>query len=110
MQLRETTKSGGKERRRDGGPLPARGQLTIESGTSRVRITSMPEMGKLLMILGVVIALVGLLLWSGIGRGWLGQMPGDINYSRGNFQFHFPIVTCLVISAVLTFLIWLFRK
>jgi hypothetical protein len=71
---------------------------------------NMPEMGKLLLIVGLMIAAVGLLIWSGLGRGWLGQLPGDINISRGNSSFHFPIVTCLIISAVLTLLMWLFRK
>jgi len=70
----------------------------------------MPEIGKLLFVCGVLLAGVGLLLWSGFGRGWLGQLPGDINYNKGNFSFHFPIVTCLIISAILTLLMWLFRK
>ena len=70
----------------------------------------MPDVGKILFVVGLVIGPVGLLLWSGLGRGWFGQLPGDVNVSRGNFSFHFPIVTCLVISAILTFLMWLFRK
>lgn len=70
----------------------------------------MPEMGKMLFILGLIIAAVGLLVWSGFGRSWLGQLPGDVSVNRGNFSFHFPIVTCLVVSAILTFLMWLFRK
>ena len=67
-------------------------------------------MGKLLVVLGIGITIVGLLLWSGFGRGWLGQLPGDVHYSRGNFNFYFPIVTCLIISVLLTFLLWLFRR
>ena len=70
----------------------------------------MNEMGKYLVIVGLLIAAVGLLLWSGIGKGWLGRLPGDINYTKGNFSFHFPIVTCLIVSVVLTLLLWLFRK
>ena len=70
----------------------------------------MPDMGKWLVIVGLVIAAVGLLSWSGIGRGWFGQLPGDINVNRGNMSFHFPIVTCLIVSAVLTLLMWLFRR
>ena len=70
----------------------------------------MPEVGKLLFIGGLLIAVIGLIVWSGVGRGWLGQLPGDIHYRRDNFSFHFPLVTCLVISAVLTFMLWLFRK
>ncbi len=70
----------------------------------------MNEIGKLLVIVGISIAIVGALLWSGIGKSWLGRLPGDINYSKENFSFHFPIVTCLILSAILTLLLWLFRK
>ena len=70
----------------------------------------MNELGKLLVITGLVIAAIGALMWSGFGRGWLGRLPGDINYSKDNFSFHFPIVTCLLISVVLTLLLWLFRR
>jgi len=70
----------------------------------------MNDLGKFLVILGLLIAAVGVLLWSGVGKGWLGRLPGDINYTKGNFSFHFPIVTCLIVSVVLTLLLWLFRK
>ncbi|MGO8928099.1 MAG: DUF2905 domain-containing protein [Limisphaerales bacterium] len=70
----------------------------------------MHELGKMLFILGVVIALVGLLFWTGFGKDWLGRLPGDIRYSRGNFTFYFPLVTCILLSLLLTFLLWLFRK
>jgi hypothetical protein len=70
----------------------------------------MNDLGKLLVVAGLAIAAVGALLWSGFGRGWLGRLPGDIHYSRDNFSFHFPIVTCLLVSVVLTLLMWLFRK
>lgn len=70
----------------------------------------MTELGKLLVIVGLLVAAVGALMWSGVGRTWLGRLPGDIHYSRGQFNFYFPVVTCLLISAVLTLLLWLFRK
>jgi uncharacterized protein YybS (DUF2232 family) len=70
----------------------------------------MNDLGKLLVIVGLVIAAVGILLWSGVGKEWLGRLPGDINYTKDNFSFHFPIVTCLIVSVVLTLLLWLFRK
>ena len=70
----------------------------------------MPELGKYLVIIGLVIAAVGALMWSGLGRGWLGRLPGDIHYTRDNFSFHFPIVTCLLLSLILSFILWLFRK
>ena len=70
----------------------------------------MNDLGKTLMIAGLVLAAIGALLWSGFGKGWLGRLPGDIHYARGDFSFHFPIVTCLLLSAILTLLLWLFRK
>jgi hypothetical protein len=68
------------------------------------------DLGKVLVIAGLLVAAVGVLLWSGFGKGWLGRLPGDIHYSKGDFSFHFPIVTCLILSAILTLLLWLFRK
>ena len=72
----------------------------------------MNEPGKMLFIIGLMIAAVGLLIWMGFGRGWFGRLPGDLHYTntRGNFSFYFPIVSCLLISAILTVLLWLFRK
>jgi len=71
---------------------------------------TMNEPGKILFIFGLMTAAVGLLIWTGFGRGWLGRLPGDIHYTKGNFSFYFPIVTCLLLSAILTVLLWLFRK
>jgi len=70
----------------------------------------MNDLGKFLVIAGLVIAAIGALLWSGFGKGWLGKLPGDINYSRDNVSFHFPIVTCLLVSVVLSLLLWVFRR
>ena len=70
----------------------------------------MSDFGKILFVVGAMVMLVGLLLWSGVGKGWLGRLPGDIHFTRGNFSFHFPIVTCLLVSLVLTVLMWFFRK
>ena len=70
----------------------------------------MNELGKMLVVLGLVIAAVGLVLWTGLGKNWLGRLPGDIHYTRDNVSFHFPIVTCLLISVALSILMWLFRR
>jgi len=64
----------------------------------------------MLFFFGVVTALVGLMLWTGVGKGWLGRLPGDLHYSKGNFSFYFPLVTCILVSLFLTFLFWLLRK
>jgi hypothetical protein len=70
----------------------------------------MSELGKLLVIFGVLMVLIGLTLWSGFGAGWLGRLPGDIRIERGNSTFYFPIVTCIIISVVLSILFSLFRR
>ena len=62
------------------------------------------DIGRLLLIAGIVIAVVGIVLIAG-NRLHLGQLPGDISGTRGSFSFAFPIVTCIVISIVLTILI-----
>jgi hypothetical protein len=70
----------------------------------------MNDLGKLLVIAGVVVACVGALLWSGLGKGWLGRLPGDIHLTKGNFSFYFPLATCVVVSLLVTLILWLFRK
>ena len=69
----------------------------------------MQEIGRVFVIIGVVIIVTGALLWSGYG-GWLGKLPGDIRIERGNSGFYFPIVTCIVMSVVLSLLMWVFRR
>jgi len=70
----------------------------------------MSEFGKILFVLGLILAALGLLLWSGLARGWLGRLPGDIHYTKGNFSFYFPIVTCVILSLLLTLVLWIFRR
>jgi hypothetical protein len=70
----------------------------------------MQDIGKILVFAGLGLALVGLLLWKTGGLGPLGKLPGDISIHRGNSTFYFPVVTCLLISLVLTLLNWLFRR
>ena len=70
----------------------------------------MPELGKMLVIFGMLMAVVGMVLWSGFGASRFGRLPGDIRIERGNSGFYFPIVTCIIISIVLSVLISFFRR
>lgn len=70
----------------------------------------MNDLGKFLVVAGVLMALAGALIWSGFGKGWFGRLPGDIQYSKGDFHFYFPVVTCLILSALLTLILWLLKK
>ena len=65
----------------------------------------MRELGKLIVIVGVVATLVGLVMWSGFAPKWLGRLPGDIRIERGHSAFYFPIVTCIILSIVLSLLL-----
>ena len=70
----------------------------------------MTEMGKWLIMLGMVIAAVGIILTFAGKFPWLGRLPGDIYFKRENFTFSFPLVTCIIISAIISFIFWLLRK
>jgi thiamine transporter ThiT len=70
----------------------------------------MREMGKFLVIIGVVIAVIGLIFWGGFAPKWLGRLPGDIRIERGNSAFYFPIITCIILSILLSLLLSIFRR
>lgn len=66
-------------------------------------------MQRFLIALGVALV-VGGLLWPWISKLGLGRLPGDIRFERDGFRFYFPITTGLIISAVVTLILWIFRK
>ena len=70
----------------------------------------MESLGKMLVVAGLVLALVGALVWFGLGKGRGGFLPGDLSVERGDFKLYFPVVSCLVVSVVLTFILWLLRR
>jgi len=70
----------------------------------------MRELGKFLMIIGVVTLVLGAVLWSGFASKWLGRLPGDIRIEREHGAFYFPILTCIIISIVLSLLMSIFRR
>ncbi len=64
-------------------------------------------MGKILVLVGLALAALGLLMMVGIP---FGRLPGDIVVKRGNFSFYFPLATSIVLSILLTLLLALFRR
>ncbi len=70
----------------------------------------MPELGRFLVVIGAVVVVLGAILWSGFAPKWLGHLPGDIRIERGDSAFYFPIVTCVIISIVLSLLFSIFRR
>jgi hypothetical protein len=65
------------------------------------------DVGKILVAFGLLIALTGVVLVL-VGRvPWIGRLPGDIHIQRGNFTFYFPLATSLLLSVVLTLVLYI---
>ncbi|HYA04827.1 MAG TPA: DUF2905 domain-containing protein [Xanthobacteraceae bacterium] len=67
------------------------------------------DMQRFLIGLGLLILLAGI-AWPVLSRIGLGRLPGDIMIQRGGTSFYFPIVTCILISVVLSVIFWLFNR
>jgi len=71
-------------------------------------------LGKILLGMGLVMVILGgLLLWAGNSAGkvpWLGRLPGDISIEREHWRFYFPLGTSILLSVVLSLLLWLFSR
>ena len=67
------------------------------------------QLGRFLVIIGIVLVVLGLMVMAGSKYSFFGfgRLPGDITYKGKNFQFYFPFVTCLIVSAALTAVLWL---
>jgi hypothetical protein len=70
----------------------------------------MGHMGKLLIVVGIVCILVGLLITYLPKIPFLGKLPGDISIQRENFKFYFPLATSILISIILSLLLFLYNK
>ena len=70
----------------------------------------MSELGKWLVIFGVILAAVGLVLMVAPKIPWLGKLPGDFTYRGERFTFYFPLATCILLSVILSLILYLFRR
>jgi len=70
----------------------------------------MPAIGKMLIILGIILIIVGIGFLFGDKIPFIGKLPGDILIKKERFNFYFPITTSIIISIILTILFSLFRK
>jgi hypothetical protein len=68
---------------------------------------------RFMIIAGIVFLVLGL-AWPWLARSgwwrWLGRLPGDLHFERDGFSFHFPIMTSIVLSIVISLIVWLLRK
>lgn len=70
----------------------------------------MQYMGRFLIVTGIIIAVVGCLLLFSAKIPWLGKLPGDIMIQRKNFTFYFPLATSILLSIIITLLLWFFGR
>jgi len=68
----------------------------------------MTQIGKLILVLGAILVVVGAVVY-GLGKLGFRGLPGDIRYESDRTHFYFPIVTCLALSAILTLALWFWR-
>ena len=69
----------------------------------------MQHPGWVLIVVGVLITVIGLVWLFAPSIPWLGKLPGDIVIERENFSFYFPVTTCILLSLLLTGIMWLVR-
>ena len=68
------------------------------------------SLGKFLIVIGLVVAGIGLVLLFAGKIPWIGRLPGDFFYRGKNFTFYFPLMTCIVVSVILTFILWFISR
>ena len=69
----------------------------------------MRDFGKLLILMGAMLLIAGILMTT-LGRLGLGKLPGDLTLRRGSFTVYLPLMTCLILSVLLSLILWLFRR
>jgi hypothetical protein len=91
--------------------LRARG-VTVAAWADWPHLTRVqPEIGRLIIGIGVLLVIIGLVVWKMPGAlSWFGRLPGDISVRKGGFSFYFPLASCVLISVILSLLAWLFRR
>jgi hypothetical protein len=70
----------------------------------------MSELGRLLLVAGLMLVAVGLLLLVGPRIPWIGRLPGDLYFRRGNVVFYFPLTTAIIVSLIATIVLSLLRR
>ena len=70
----------------------------------------MESLGRMLVILGLTLAAVGILVIYSPRIPFLGKLPGDIHIERENFSFNFPLTTCIILSLMVSAILWILRK
>ena len=68
------------------------------------------DIGKIIIFIGLLLVVIGFIFMLGSKLPFIGKLPGDIAVERRNYSFYFPVTTCIIISIILSFILWLFNK
>ena len=99
--------AGRAEGRRAEGAIDTAAHALLESLQEDAAVQSA---GKIIMLAGGLLVLLGLLVVLSARVPWLGRLPGDIHIQRRSFAFYFPLTTCILLSAVLSVVFWLLAR
>lgn len=86
--------------------------MYIEQGKNKEPyLCIMNQLGKILIITGMILVIAGLIFYfAGDKLSWLGRLPGDIRIEKGNTRFYFPVTTMILLSILLSVIMWIIRK
>lgn len=71
----------------------------------------MAQLGKILIIIGIILVVAGIVIYfAGDRLNWIGRLPGDIRIEKENTRIYFPITTMILLSALLSLIMWIIRK
>jgi len=71
----------------------------------------MPHLGKIIIIAGLILVIAGIIIYFAGNRfSWVGHLPGDIRIEKEKVKFYFPITTMIILSILVSFIIWLVKK
>jgi H+/Cl- antiporter ClcA len=69
------------------------------------------NIGKILITAGIILVIAGVVIYfAGDRLNWFGRLPGDIRIEKGNTRFYFPVTTMIILSLLLSFILWIIRK
>ncbi len=68
------------------------------------------DIGKIIIFIGLLLVIIGFIFMLGSKLPFIGKLPGDIAFEKKNYSFYFPVTTCIIISIILSFILWFFNK
>ena len=68
------------------------------------------DIGKIIIFIGLLLVIIGFVFMLGSKLPFIGKLPGDIAFEKKNYSFYFPVTTCIIISIILSFILWFFNK